>query len=334
MDSLTHSLVGVALSRAFFKKRMVYATTAAVIAANLPDLDVVYSWPGIRYLEYHRGLLHSVWMLPVWAVLVALGLRWVARRRGVEVPALWLGFALGVVCVGSHLLLDWSNAYGVRLLAPFNERWFALDWLPLLDPWIYLILLSFLLFPMMLGLITSEVGSKKKNPHRLSAALALLLVLGWVGLRARQHDAALDLLNAPNIAGMYAGQQPNDWSALPNPSTPFDWQAVVDLPRNYLIADVQSPWSEDRGLVTPIRSFIKPPMTSAIGAAEGTRTAGIFLWFARYPYAAEEEQGSDSRVLLSDMRFAQGAVRPTTHVEVILSDSGQVIREGFGWRRP
>src|SRR6185437_11084267 len=140
MDSLTHSLVGVALSRTFFKRRMVYATTAAVVAANLPDLDVVYSWPGIRYLEYHRGLLHSVWMVPVWALLVALGVRWAARRRGLEAPALWMGCALGVVCVGSHVLLDWANAYGVRLLAPFSQRWFALDWLPILDPWIYLIL--------------------------------------------------------------------------------------------------------------------------------------------------------------------------------------------------
>ncbi|MGH9395164.1 MAG: metal-dependent hydrolase, partial [Terriglobales bacterium] len=206
MDSLTHSLVGVALSRAFFKKRVVFATTAAVIAANLPDLDVLYSWPGIRYLEFHRGLLHSVWMLPVWALLVAFGLRWFAARRGLQRPALGLAFALGAAAVGSHLLLDWTNAYGVRLLAPFSQRWLALDWMPILDPWIWLILLSFLLFPMMLGLITSEVGSKQKDPHRLSAALALLLVVAWVGLRARQHALALEVLNAPGVAGMFDGQ--------------------------------------------------------------------------------------------------------------------------------
>ncbi|MGH9393025.1 MAG: hypothetical protein ACRD1E_02560, partial [Terriglobales bacterium] len=109
---------------------------------------------------------------------------------------------------------------------------------------------------------------------------------------------------------------------------------VVDLPRNYLIADVASPWDSDRAQVTPVRSFLKPPATSAITAAEATRTAGIFLWFARYPYASEEEQGSDARVLITDMRFAQGQVRPSMHVEVRLSGAQQVISQRFGWSRP
>ena len=81
MDNLTHSLVGIALSRAFFKKRMALATTTLVIAANAPDLDLLWSGRGIRYLQYHRGIAHSLFALPVWALLIAGGVYFYARRR-------------------------------------------------------------------------------------------------------------------------------------------------------------------------------------------------------------------------------------------------------------
>ena len=29
--------------------------------------------------------------------------------------------------VASHLLLDWTNSYGIRLLFPFSLQWFHLD---------------------------------------------------------------------------------------------------------------------------------------------------------------------------------------------------------------
>lgn len=333
MDTLTHSLVGIALSRVFFKRRVAFATTAMVIACNLPDLDVLYSWPGVRYIEFHRGALHSVWMLPVWGLLVALGLRWVARKKNLPVPPLWMGFALGCAGVGSHLLLDWTNMYGIRLLAPFSQHWFALDWVPILDPWILLILAAFLTGPMMLGLITSEIGAKKKSAHRLSASLALMLVVAWVGVRARQHKEALDILNAPEFSGMYEGQLPYSWSAFPKSSTAFQWQALVDMPRNYLVVDVSAPWDEDFGRARPVRSFIKPPITPAIQAAQRTSTGEAVLDFARYPYSDEEEQGSDAIVSITDMRFAQGPIRPGLHAEIRLNESGRVLSQGLDWTR-
>lgn len=356
MDNITHSLVAVALSRAFFKRRVAYATTAMVIAANLPDLDVIYSWPGIRYLEYHRGILHSLVMLPVWAVLVALGLRWAARRwqpkplpaarvhlaatdtlrvpsgPGVGIPGFTIAFLLGLTGVASHLLLDWTNGYGIRWFAPFSERWFALDWTPVFDPWVWLIFAVFLGFPMMLGLISDEVGAHKRNPHRLSAALGLVLVAGWFGLRARQHGAALDLLNAPNVAGMYDGQLPYNWAAFPTTSSPFAWQAVVDLPRNILIAEVSAPWNaEDFGRVRPIRSYIKPPRETAMVNAERTPTAQAFLWFARFPFVDEQDEGGSATVTLTDMRFAQGVVRPPIRAIVQMDESGRVVSQRFAW---
>ncbi|HXE31120.1 MAG TPA: metal-dependent hydrolase [Terriglobales bacterium] len=329
MDNLTYSLVGVALSRLFFKKRVAYATSAMVVAANLPDLDFLYSWPGIRYIEYHRGALHSVWMIPIWAALLAFGMRWWARRKQAAVPAWHMGFLIGVAGVSSHVLLDWCNSDGIRLLAPVSERWFSLDWLPAYDPWIWLLLAAFLGFPMLLTLISSEVGARKSNPHRASALAALVLLAGWVGLRARQHAAALEALNAPNISGIYDGQLPNDWAAFPNPSDPWTWQAVIDLPANIIIADINSPWDTDLAHVHPVRSYIKPPRVPAIAAGEGTPIGATFLWFARFPFADVEEQGGGQVVTITDMRFAQGAYRPTIKAKIWLDGGLQVVRQSF-----
>ncbi|HUX68079.1 MAG TPA: metal-dependent hydrolase [Terriglobales bacterium] len=330
MDNLTHSLVGVALSRAFFKKRVAFATTALVIAANLPDLDLLYSWPGIRYLEYHRGLFHSLVLLPLWALAVALALRWFAARRQQPLPALRMGFLLGLAGVGSHILLDWCNAYGVRLFAPFSRTFYALDISPMLDPWLWLLLLSFLGFPLLLGLITTEVGVPKKNPHRLSGLLVLVLFAAWLGLRARQHAAALDELNSPDVSRYFNNQLPYNWAAFPT-SSPFAWRAVVDLPANYLVADLSSPWDSSQATFTLRRNYIKPPRTPAVAAAEQTPTGRIFLWYARFPMADEEQHGSDSVAILTDMRFAQGVQRPAMQATVTLDDSLRVIRQRFSW---
>lgn len=330
MDNLTHSLVGIALSRVYFKRRVVFATTAMVVAANLPDLDLLYSWPGIRFLQYHRGILHSVWMLPVWALLVALALRWLAVRRNLAPPALWMGFALGLVGVGSHLLLDWSGSFGVRLLAPFNEHWFALDWAPFFDPWIGLFLAAFLGFPMLLSLISQEVGATRKNPHRLAAVLGLVAVAAWFGLRARQHAAALDLLNQPNVSGLYEGQLPYDWGAFPS-SSPYQWQAVVSLPNNVLVAEVSSPWNEALGHVRLVRNFLRPPQVPAIANAEDTALGRTMLWFARFPFADDQDDGTSSIVTITDMRYAQGPVRPPIRAEIRMDGSLHIVHQSFRW---
>ena len=345
MDSLTHSLVGVALSRGFFKRRVAYATWALVIAANLPDLDVLYSWPGIRTIEYHRGFLHSIWMLPVWSALLAFGLRWYVRRqpprrlpgmeRALPLPGFALVFGMGCAGVGSHLLLDWGTSFGERLLTPWRSTWYALDVMPTWDPWLWLILIAVLGVPMMLGLITNEVGTQRRtNPHRASGIVALLCLVAWFGLRSRQHSAALADLDSPSINYASGGELPLDWGAFPNLSTPFDWRAVVYLPSRVLVADVDSPWNTGRGRVRLQRLYIRPPHTDRIGLAEATSTARIFLHFARFPFADDHPLDNGGwMVTITDMRFAQGETRPAMHVAVEIDGSGQVLRQSFRWRR-
>ncbi|MGH9474826.1 MAG: metal-dependent hydrolase [Terriglobales bacterium] len=331
MDIVTNTLVGIAISRVFFKRRVAYATLGLIVAVNLPDIDILYSWPGIRYLEYHRGALHSVWMLPVWALLVAYGLRRLAQARRRTIPGWGMGFLLGLAGVGAHLLLDWCNPYGVRLLAPLSQRWFALDWLPSYDPWLWLLLAAFLAFPMLLDLVTAEVGIHERPAHRVSAALALVLAVGWIGLRARQHQAATAILASNNLNEIYEDQTPVSWAAFPITNSPFSWNAVVNLPRNYLVAEVSSPWDTSQVQVTPERSYIKPPPNAAVTGAEASPTGRVFLWFARFPYASDQREANLSLVSMTDMRYAEGYRQPQIHADVTLDGAMKVVAQSFHW---
>ena len=95
-----------------------------MIAANLPDIDVLAFATGIPSVALRRGWTHGVLaqaLLPVLltAAVVAVA-RWRAPRSG-EAPArAGALLLLGYVGVLSHVAMDWLNNYGVRLLMPFS----------------------------------------------------------------------------------------------------------------------------------------------------------------------------------------------------------------------
>ena len=79
MDPLTHALAGAALARASapaqaredrlsVRARVVAGTVAAVF----PDVDGLLTYVSpMAYLDQHRGLTHSVLLLPLWAFLLS-----------------------------------------------------------------------------------------------------------------------------------------------------------------------------------------------------------------------------------------------------------------------
>ena len=91
MDNLTHTLVGVLLARSLLGRLAPRATLMCVVAANIPDIDIVTSSSSIDYLNYHRHITHSIPAVPVMAALaVALvegPRRWL--RKGADPPP-WL----------------------------------------------------------------------------------------------------------------------------------------------------------------------------------------------------------------------------------------------------
>jgi len=149
MDNLAHTLTGAALAETGLKRTSRFATAALVVGANIPDVDALAAFGGAdASLLLRRGLTHGVVALALWplvltGLLLLIDRRWPhpARDGGAPATGVRVGPLLLLSTVGtlSHPALDWLNTYGVRLLMPFDGRWFYGDSVFIIDPWLWLL---------------------------------------------------------------------------------------------------------------------------------------------------------------------------------------------------
>lgn len=147
MDPIAHTLAGATLAQTRHKELTPLATATLILGANIPDIDVIVSVLGDdASLLHRRGHTHGVLamiLLPLilTALMLAYDRLWRRRRDPQKIPVdprATLGLAyLGTL---SHPALDWLNTYGVRLLMPFDGRWFYGDTLFIIDPWMWLLM--------------------------------------------------------------------------------------------------------------------------------------------------------------------------------------------------
>src|SRR5205823_3850454 len=100
LDNLTHTLTGLALSRAGLNRLTPQATAILLLAANAPDIDVLCAAGGsLAYMHYHRHLTHSLLMAPAMALLPLLVV-WLATRKPIDWK--W-GYLASLAGLASHL---------------------------------------------------------------------------------------------------------------------------------------------------------------------------------------------------------------------------------------
>lgn len=146
MDNLTHSLVGLAVSKVGLERLSPATSAVCLIAANAPDADIVtLAFGRWTYLHHHRGITHSIVGTLLLAIVIPLlfllGDRAVARIRQ-RSPALKLKGLLiaSLIASATHPLLDWTNSYGVRPFLPWNPKWVYGDLVFIIDPLIWMVL--------------------------------------------------------------------------------------------------------------------------------------------------------------------------------------------------
>src|SRR4051812_15547160 len=147
MENLTHSLLGAAIAEATLPAAATRAQRTAfyvvgIIAANLPDADLLYTsiTPApLGYLLHHRGHTHTIAGLVALAALIGLVCALPAIRRHVA-PIARRFWILVAAALASHLIADAWNSYGVHPLFPFSSRWFYGDAVYILEPWLWMLL--------------------------------------------------------------------------------------------------------------------------------------------------------------------------------------------------
>jgi len=331
LDNLTHTAIGLFLSRAGLKRWTPAATPILLLAANAPDIDVVSLLGGpVTYLHYHRHITHSLIAMPVLALASVALVRFAGRR-----PVRWLGaFLAALLAVASHLLLDLTNIYGVRLLLPFSAEWLRLDITSVIDLVIWAILFIGIAAPFLGRLVGGEITSGKlaqRNYGRGAAIFALSLVLLYDCARGVLHQRAAAILSSYT----YDDAEPLRVAALPDPANPLLWRGLVETDGFYAVEDVNLTGDFD-----PTRAaiFHKPEPDSAIAAARATETFRVFLGFSQFPLwrvipVSNPENGKE--VTLLDMRFGTPS-SPGFAARATVDAQNRVLKTGisFGPARP
>ena len=296
MDPLTHTLTGLMLSRAGFGRLHTRAPLALMLAANAPDIDGLSILGGAEsYIHYHRGLPHSVVFLPLVAMLPVLAVCGFARNW----KHWWKLYIACIAGVASHLILDWTNSYGIRLLRPFSMEWFHLDLNALVDLWILAVLLIAWLMIYIVRIVNSEIGAKPGS-GRAMAIFALLFFAGYDYGKFLLHERVLAVLESR----IYNGSAPTRVGAFPSGSSLLTWNGWVETPAAFKQFNVNLRADFDPSSGT---TFYKPDDGAAIAVARSTGPFEVFLGFTQYPRWAvtplpESEGGK--RVELHDLRFS------------------------------
>ncbi len=326
MDNLTHTLAALALARAGLDRLAPRASLTLVLAANAPDIDVLAAgWGSLAYLRHHRGVSHSFAGIPVIAGLVVVVVWLLSRRGGASFP--WTrAYGLALAGVASHLLMDFSNLYGVRPWLPFSPRWYSWDILFIVDVWLWGILLACLAAPAFGRLISGEIGAPPGS-GRAAAVAGLLLVAGWWTARDLAHRRALQMLESHLYAADDQPAAPRRVAAFPDPLNPLAWRGLVELEgfHRLLPVHIGRPLDPSAGQV-----FYKPDNSAAVEAAAATRTAAEFALFARYRSASVEPLEDGYRVVFRDFRFLDGR-RNAFVCSIDLDRDLRVRREDFSF---
>ena len=315
MDTLTHALSGALVARATAPRP---GTPDAIplsrrvglgfVAAAFPDLDVATSWLSpLSYLYYHRGVTHSLIMLPLWALLLAFlcALIW---RRGPPWRAYFGVLAWGI---GIHIAGDVITSFGTMIFAPFSDARYALSTTFIIDLWFTGILLA--------GLIAALLWRSSRAP-----ALAGLAVLaGYVTLQYALQQRAVEL----GVAyAQSAGLKGATVAAQPRPPSPFNWIVFVAEGNRYHYSLVNLRREEparlepDAGLIARLSApympvdqaiwIVAPRFGTAPRESQIAREAWVepqlefFRWFASYPVLYKVETGNPELcVWFHDLRF-------------------------------
>jgi inner membrane protein len=289
MDNICHTLVGAAMAHAGLKRLTPYATATLMVAANIPDVDVLVFATGESPVSFRRGWTHGVVgqaLLPIGLTLaVTAWARW--RRPREPVRPGWV-LALSYLALYSHLFLDFLNNYGVRLLAPVEWRWFYGDAVFIVDPWLWLVLGA--------GV---WVARRKQTPQpagiALGAAGGYVLVMLVSAVISRQA-----------VIREWRAERGYDPSALmvgPVPISPFSRQVIIDAGGHYETGVFRF-WSP-RLQLEPER-IPKNDQLPDVAAARSAPSVRNFLVWSRFPFWQVRQTSGGTEVTVRDARFPVG----------------------------
>ena len=351
MDPITHFLTGACLGRSGFNRKTAYATLAMMLAAEAPDIDMVGFLGGpVAGFMHHRGITHTLVGAPFMALAVT-GVVWcvaawggrsrrpsrfrggvvdpasdeaaakadqsstetAAKRRQPPIRWFWI-WLLALIADLSHLLLDYTNSYGLRPFFPFDTHWYSWSIVPIFSPVMFAMLALGLLVPALLGLVEGEM--RRRRPGALRgrgwAVAALMGVCLLYAVRGAAHARAIGLMEGSASTG---GDSFTRVAAVPVMVDPFTWHALGATRSGYQTATVHTL----SGAVGAGEALPRPLVTPAVEAAERSLLGRVYLDWSSWPLvtdlgatpppsSTEPMPPGATSVRFSDLRFAPASL--------------------------
>ena len=316
MDTLTHALSGALLGRATAPRTPGPHTLsvqgrmlAGAAAAAFPDIDFVTNYLSpLSYLYHHRGVTHSILLIPAWAIVLAMILALLSSDR-----RNWRAY-LGISAIGiaAHIAGDLITSYGTMVFAPLSDARYALSATFIIDLWFTGILFA--------GFAACFMWRSSRVP----AIAGLAVVAGYVGFQVGLQHRAIDFGEAYARA---RGIERAAVTAMPRPVSPFNWTVFVTEDTRYHYAHVNlfrkaalpEPGAESgfiRKLDAPYRPLDDTVWAQAERYGGDAKRAVLakaafahpefrfFRWFALYPALMDARGANEERCFwFHDLRF-------------------------------
>lgn len=212
MDPITQGLLGGSAALIVRKKDAPIKKTKTLYivgfaAGMLADLDILIqsSTDPLLYLDYHRAFTHSLFFIPLGALIAYAILRPILRAFKNEELSPKELFLACLLSYASHAPLDALTNYGTSLFLPFSNMRVSLNLMAVVDP--------FFTFP----LVAITLWGLSKNSNKMRSLLFgwMLLIFGFnltnkimaknqiLGIaQARGHDVQ-ELLVKPTLLNGY-----------------------------------------------------------------------------------------------------------------------------------
>lgn len=293
MDPLTHALSGAVIAKAIPKHPLPRGSVWLLVGmAMLPDIDIVLKLiSDTFYLRHHRGVTHSVLMLPIWLWLIYSLLP--RQQKQYRIMPWLIGGALLM-----HIFLDLVTSFGTMSYAPFSDARETFDLIFIIDP----IFTSLMLLPLLL------IFAFKKHGRTLGIT-AFTLMAGYTAITLYYHNEGVALARQqhPHADSVYA---------LPQPFTPFRWMLVASYPKEQQRSvvdfhpefigtaplfpdDMVEQFANGSGQPEALH-WQKLPSLQSVEEAEHLPGVGFYRWFARFPVLIEK---NETYIEFADLRF-------------------------------
>lgn len=313
MEPVTHLAAGLLTAQALEPdpQRRGPLTLLCAVAATIPDIDSLAGLAGLEsYLRHHRGLTHSVFVLPFFALLLA----WAARKLGARLS---LGRAWGAaaLALATHIFLDVVTAFGTQAFLPFSDARLSFEGVFVVDPAFTLALFACLL----LGRRLPAPAGTSRRVYAL-AGLALMVCYPLLGnaLRLNVQQRYEDLLRA-------RGQAYERVVATPDALAPWYWKVLVSRDGELTVTTAEL---LDIARPHPATTLRQVPRQELAELGRSASIFGTFAWFAEHPasYIGPPETPGPAGAPIP----AGG--RATRYVDALFLNTGPVLSALYGHR--